>query len=91
MFDKIQHIGYLVADLDAAIAWFGKGFGAQRAGGGPIAAAPAIGLASGGRNAFVRFGQVEVELLEPTHRSGLASRGDPLLSGRSGDVASAGP
>ena len=32
MFDKIQHIGYLVADLDAAIAWFGKGFGAQHTG-----------------------------------------------------------
>jgi methylmalonyl-CoA/ethylmalonyl-CoA epimerase len=71
MFDKIQHVGYLVADLDGAIAWFGKGFGAQRAGGGPIAANPAIRLSGAGRNAYLRFGQVEVELLEPGDRNSL--------------------
>jgi catechol 2,3-dioxygenase-like lactoylglutathione lyase family enzyme len=77
MFDKIQHIGYLAADLDAAIAWLGKSFGAQRVGGGPVAAAPAIRLPAGGRNAFVRFGQVEVELIEPADRGSLAR--DTLL------------
>jgi len=86
MFDKIQHIGYLVADLDSAIAWFGKGFGAQRAGGGPVAAAPAIGLAAGGQNAFLRFGQVEVELIEPADRSSLAK--DTLVMHHVGYVVS---
>ena len=33
MFDKIQHIGYLVADMDQAVAWFEQGFGAANAGG----------------------------------------------------------
>ena len=72
MFDKIQHIGYLVADLDAAITWFGKGFGAQTAGGGNIGANPAIRIPAGGRNAFLHFGQVEVELIEPKDQGGLA-------------------
>ena len=36
MFDKIQHIGYLVADLDKAVAWFKQGFGAANAGGGAV-------------------------------------------------------
>ena len=31
MFEKIQHIGYLTPDLDAAIAWFEKAFGATNA------------------------------------------------------------
>lgn len=86
MFDKIQHIGYLVVDLDAAIAWFGKGFGAQRAGGGPVGANPAIGLAAGGRNAFLHFGQVEVELIETADRSGLAR--DTLVMHHVGYVVS---
>ena len=38
MFDKIQHIGYYTADLDAAVAWFRQGFGAERADGGSPAA-----------------------------------------------------
>ena len=37
MFDKIQHIGYLVADLDAAVDWFQQGFGAANAGGSTLA------------------------------------------------------
>jgi catechol 2,3-dioxygenase-like lactoylglutathione lyase family enzyme len=57
MFTKIQHIGYRVKDLDCAVAWFAEKFGGQRAAGGPAQL--------GGRNAFVRFGQIEVELLEP--------------------------
>ena len=36
MFDKIQHIGYLVHDLDKAVEWFKHGFGAENAGGGPV-------------------------------------------------------
>jgi methylmalonyl-CoA/ethylmalonyl-CoA epimerase len=63
MFDKIQHIGYLVADLDKAVEWFKQGFGAANAGGGPVQSSRAV--PGGGRNAFVHFGQVEVELIEP--------------------------
>jgi len=32
MFDTIQHIGYLVDDLEKAVAWVRNGFGAERAG-----------------------------------------------------------
>ena len=71
MFEKIQHIGYLTADLDAAIAWFEKSFGATHAGGGPLGKIYA--LPSGGRNAYVRFGNAEAELLEPEDKSGLAT------------------
>ena len=63
MFEKIQHIGYLVADLDQAVDWFAKSFGAQNAGGGPSR--------RGGRNAFVHFGKVEAELIEPEDTSAL--------------------
>ncbi len=62
MFDKIQHIGYLVADLDKAVAWFEQGFGATNAGGGAVQSSHAV--PGGGRNAFVHFGQVEAELIE---------------------------
>ena len=69
MFDKIQHIGYLVRDLDAAVAWYGQGFGGENAGGSTL---PAGGIIpSGGRNAFVHFGKVEVELIEPQDKTGL--------------------
>jgi len=71
VFEKIQHIGYLTSDLDAAIAWFEKSFGATHAGGGPLGKIYA--LPSGGRNAYVRFGNAEAELLEPEDKSGLAS------------------
>lgn len=63
MFDKIQHIGYYTADLDAAVAWFRQGFGAERADGGPVASS--VQVPGGGVNAFLRFGQVEVELIQP--------------------------
>jgi catechol 2,3-dioxygenase-like lactoylglutathione lyase family enzyme len=63
MFDKIQHIGYLVDDLDKAVEWFKNGFRAEHAGGGPVQSSRVV--PSGGRNAFVHFGQVEVELIEP--------------------------
>ncbi len=70
MFDKIQHIGYLTADLDAAVAWFKKGFGGQRVGGGNVN--PGVAVPSGGRNTFIHFGHVEVELIEPADRAGLS-------------------
>ena len=65
MFDKIQHAGYRVADLDVAVAWFEKAFGAKNAGGGPLVNRP------GGRNAFVRFGQVEMEIVQPPDAASL--------------------
>jgi len=71
VFEKIQHIGYLTPDLDAAIAWFEKSFGATKAGGGPLGKGYA--MPTGGRNAYVRFGNAEAELLEPEDKSGLSS------------------
>jgi methylmalonyl-CoA/ethylmalonyl-CoA epimerase len=71
VFDKIQHIGYLTPDLDAAIAWFGQSFGARKSGGSDIPKSYAV--PSGGRNAYVRFGRVEVEIIEPEDRQGLSS------------------
>jgi catechol 2,3-dioxygenase-like lactoylglutathione lyase family enzyme len=70
MFEKIQHIGYLTPDLDAAIAWFEKSFGAVNAGGGPLPVS--FAMPSGGRNAYVRFGSAEAELLEPEDKTGLS-------------------
>ena len=42
MFDKIQHIGYLTSDLDAAVGWFERSFGAVNAGGGPLSPSYAV-------------------------------------------------
>jgi catechol 2,3-dioxygenase-like lactoylglutathione lyase family enzyme len=69
MFTDIQHIGYLIDDLDVGIAWFAKAFGAINAGGTKMQNSPMV--PSGGRNAFVRFGDAEVELMEPADKSGL--------------------
>ncbi len=69
MFDKIQHIGYLTSDLDAAVSWFEQYFGGKNAGGGPLGKIYAV--PSGGRNAYVQFGQVEAEIIEPEDRRGL--------------------
>ena len=73
MFDKIQHIGYYCADLEAAVAWYNRGFGAESAGGGDVAVS--VQVPGGGINAFLRFGQVEVELIQPADTSGLPSDG----------------
>ena len=70
MFDKIQHIGYLTPDLDAAVTWFERSFGGRNAGGGNLPKIYAV--PSGGRNAYVRFGQVEAEIIEPEDRHGLS-------------------
>jgi catechol 2,3-dioxygenase-like lactoylglutathione lyase family enzyme len=69
MFAKIQHIGYLVDNLDKAVAWFKQGFGAELAAGGPVQSTQAV--PRGGRNAFVHFGQVEAELIEPGDTSSI--------------------
>lgn len=69
MFDRIQHIGYLVADLDAAVGWFEKSFGAEKAGGATLG--DSVAVPGGGRNAFVRFGNAEMELIEPQDKGSL--------------------
>ena len=72
MFDKIQHIGYLTSDLEAAVSWFERSFGAVNAGGGPLS--PSYAVPSGGRNAYVRFGQAEAEIIEPEDKSAVGSK-----------------
>ena len=62
MIERIQHIGYLVAALDETVAWFEKTFGGKKVGGDPL------GI---GRNAIFRFGQVEVDLIEPADSGNL--------------------
>ena len=63
MLQKIQHIGYLTHNLSAAVSWFEKSFGAVNSGGGPISQSYAV--PSGGRNAYMRFGRVEAEIIFP--------------------------
>jgi catechol 2,3-dioxygenase-like lactoylglutathione lyase family enzyme len=70
MFTDIQHIGYLTRDLDQAVGWFAKAFGGVNAGGTQMQKSPMV--PSGWRNAFVRFGDCEVELMEPGDRTGIA-------------------
>ncbi len=69
MFDKIQHIGYLTPDLDSAIAWFERSFGAVNGGGGALPKGYAV--PGGGRNAYVRFGHAEAEIIEPENKEAL--------------------
>lgn len=64
MFDGIQHIGYLTRDLGAAERWFTTAFGAVKAGGGQMADSRIV--PGGGINSFMRYGAVEVELMQPT-------------------------
>ena len=70
MFDKIQHIGYLTSDLDAAVAWFERSFGATNAGGSHLS--KSYPVPSGGRNAYLRFGGAEAEIIEPKDSEGLS-------------------
>ena len=69
MFQKIQHIGYYTPDLNATVEWFERSFGAVNAGGGPLPQSAAV--PSGGANAYVRFGRVEAEVIEPNDKAGL--------------------
>ena len=71
MFQKIQHMGYLTPDLDAAVAWFQQSFGAVNGGGGPLPESYAV--PSGGRNAYLRFGRAEAEVIKPQDKQGLSS------------------
>ena len=71
MFQKIQHMGYLTPELDAAVAWFQQSFGAVNGGGGPLAESYAV--PSGGRNVYLRFGRAEAEIIEPQDKQGLSS------------------
>ena len=56
--ERIIHAGYRVKDLEEAIKWYIDKFDGSHIGGGPSR--------TGSRNAFVNFGQVQVELIEPT-------------------------
>ena len=73
MFDKIQHIGYLTSDLEAAVSWF-----EQFLRGGRMLAAgrchPAMRCPAAGRNAYLRFGQAEAEIIEPDDKSSVGSK-----------------
>jgi catechol 2,3-dioxygenase-like lactoylglutathione lyase family enzyme len=69
MFDAIQHIGYWSDDLEKTVAWFQTAFGAEHSGGGPMPSSRIV--PGGGRNAFVRFGGVEAELMQPADTSAL--------------------
>ena len=71
MFQQIQHMGYLTPDLDAAAAWFQQSFGAVNGGGGPLPESYAV--PSGGRNAYLKFGGAEAEIIEPQDKQGLSS------------------
>jgi methylmalonyl-CoA/ethylmalonyl-CoA epimerase len=62
----IVHAGYVVEDLDAAVAWYVENFGGEYIGGGMSR--------RGVNNAFVNFGQVQVELLEPNRQEQLAGK-----------------
>ena len=72
MFSSIQHTGYLVRDLDDAVAWYQRTFNAEYTGGGP-----ASGVA--GRIGFVQMGNAEVELIEPEDKSVFGGSGDHLF------------
>ena len=62
--DSIVHAGYRVKDLEKAIAWYVDNFQGEHIGGGASR--------NGGRNAFVNFGRVQVELIEPADTSDMA-------------------
>jgi len=84
MFEGIQHIGYWIDDLDKGVAWFARVFGGRRIGGGEMSKSRIS--PTGGRNAFVRFGAVEVELMQPTDISALPK--DTLVMHHVGYVVS---
>ena len=73
MIDKIQHIGYLTKDLDATIAWYEKNLSGKTV--GTFNIGQGFIVPSGGRGAFVRFGDGEVELIEPVDQSGIPEGG----------------
>ena len=72
VFSSIQHAGYLVPDLETAVAWYVNAFGCTYTGGGP-----ATGVA--GRIGFVQMGAAEVELIEPADKSAFARSTDHIF------------
>lgn len=64
---QVHHVGYLVPDLDAAVALYVNTFGAKQSGRG---AAGRLG-----EIAFIQAGNVEVELIQPNDRA-LLTNGD---------------
>lgn len=73
MIDKIQHIGYLVQDLETAVAWHEKTFSGKTI--GRFDVAKSFIVPSGGKGAFVRFGDGEVELIQPGDTSNIPQGG----------------
>ena len=63
--ERIVHAGYRVKDLDKAVAYYVDNFQGEHIGGRTSGA--------GGRNAFVNFGQVQVELIEPGDPSSMGN------------------
>ncbi len=70
MFTDIHHPGYLVENLDATIEMYEKTFGAT---------VPARGSSASGRNAFVKIGEVLIEIIEPNDKSRIAGRGGQVI------------
>ena len=64
MLGKIHHAGYLVDNLDAVVAWYEKTFDGKQTAGGDTP--------GGGKVAFVRLGDGEVELIQPADKAELA-------------------
>ena len=54
---KIHHAGYLVDNLDSVVAWYEKTFEGKQTASGDTP--------GGGKVAFVRLGDGEVELIQP--------------------------
>ena len=70
MFSKMHHVGYLVEDLDTAVAWYELTFGGKHIEGPTVTA---------GKIAYVQMGGVEVELIEPPDKGELAGKGDQVF------------
>ena len=58
MFTKIQHLGYQVRDLNEAAEWFSNIFGGKFL--------PGRQSPDGSGNGFMHFGQIEIELIQPS-------------------------
>lgn len=69
MFERVQHIGYRVSDLDQARGWFERIFGAKTIGRGEYEDIP--GFPGPSRSVFMAFGQVEVQLIGPFDRENI--------------------
>ena len=66
MFEKIQHAGYWVENLQAAVDWYVETFGGVDTGGNE-------------RIRFVQIGEIEVELIEPAEKGDLFKDGPQMI------------